>query len=76
MMPECRAVPYSEKRWNELYPVGTPVRYWPVLPPTRSAPPFDTTTRSEAWTLGSGDVVVLVVGRTGGVRLSHVETLP
>lgn len=32
-----------------------------------------TTTRSEAWALGDGSVVVLVVGRTGGVHLSHIE---
>lgn len=39
-------------------------------------PPEDTTTRSEAWTLGDGSVVVLVSGKTGGVYLSHVEVLP
>lgn len=59
--------------WNAEHPVGTRVRYWPIYPPIESVPPIDTTTRSEAWTLGDGSVVVSIVGKTGGVRLSHVE---
>jgi len=62
--------------WNAAYPVGTAVRYWPIYPPSEGFPPEDTTTRSEAWTLGDGSVVVLVSGKTGGVHLSHVEVLP
>ena len=59
--------------WNAAYPVGTAVRYWPIYPPIDGVPPEDTTTRSEAWTLGDGSVVVLVAGKTGGVHLSHIE---
>lgn len=62
--------------WNAAYPVGTAVRYWPIYPPINGVPPEDTRTRSEAWTLGDGSVVVLVAGKTGGVSLSHVEVLP
>ena len=34
-----------------------------------------TETRSEAWVLPSGDAVVLVNGKSGGVAISHVEVL-
>lgn len=61
--------------WNAAHPVGTEVRYWPVYPPTCSVAPIDTTTRSEAWALGDGSVVVCVVGRSGGVHLSHIEVM-
>lgn len=64
---------YTAEQWNALFPVGTPVRYWPVYPPVEGIPPVDTKTRSEAWALGDGSVVVKVEGRTGGVHLSHVE---
>ena len=67
---------HSDDSWNAAYPVGTAVRYWPVYPPIEGIPPVDTTTRSEAWALGDGSVVVLVAGKTGGVHLSHVEVLP
>lgn len=64
---------HNEATWNAAHPIGTRVRYWPILPPIDSAPPLDTTTRSEAWTLGDGSVVVKVVGRSGGVHLGHLE---
>ncbi len=66
---------HSAESWNSTYPVGTHVRYWPIYPPIESAPPVDTTTRTIAWTLGDGSVVVSIVGKTGGVHLSHVEVL-
>ena len=47
-----------------------------MMPYVEGVSPLDTTTRSEAWTLGDGSVVVLVSGKTGGVHLSHVEVLP
>lgn len=66
---------HTAESWNAAYPIGTAVRYWPIYPPMDGIPPVDTTTRSEAWALGDGSVVVLVVGRSGGVCLSHVEVL-
>ena len=66
---------HTEGSWNSTYPVGTAVRYWPVYPPSDSIPPVDTKTRSEAWTLGDGSVVVMISGKSGGVRLSHIEVL-
>lgn len=67
---------HTAESWNDLCPVGTAVRYWPVYPPMDGFPPLDTTTRSVAWTLGDGSVVVSVSGRTGGVHLTHIEVLP
>lgn len=67
---------HTAASWNAAHPIGTAVRYWPIYPPVDGIPPMDTTTRSEAWTLGDGSVVVLVVGKTGGVFLSHVEATP
>lgn len=67
---------HTAESWNAAHPVGTAVRYWPVYPPIDGIPPKDTTTRSEAWALGDGSVVVLVAGKAGGVCLTHVEVLP
>jgi hypothetical protein len=64
---------HTAESWNVTHPIGTLVRYWPIYPPIESAPPIDTTTRSEAWELGDGSVVVCIVGKSGGVSLSHVE---
>jgi hypothetical protein len=56
----------TAEQWNEKYPMGTPVLYYPV----RGDDFHRTTeTRSEAWTLGHGDPVVKIVGQTGGVAL-------
>jgi hypothetical protein len=62
--------------WNEAHPVGTAVRYWPIYPPIEGVPPVDTTTRTPAWSLGDGSTVVSIVGRSGGVHLTHIEVLP
>jgi len=58
--------------WNELYPVGTPVLYYPILGEPESE---ETKTRSEAWELGHGEPVVKVEGRAGGVCLEHLRVL-
>lgn len=55
----------SAEQWNAQFPIGTTVVY-------TSSPvsdPFETKTRSAAWTLGHGEPVVLIEGRTGGVAL-------
>lgn len=67
---------HTAESWNAEHPVGTPVRYWPIYPPIDGIQPVDTTTRSEAWSLGDGSAVVLIVGKSGGVGLSHVEVIP
>lgn len=66
---------HTAESWNSEHAVGTAVRYWPIYPPIDSVPPVDTVTRSPAWALGHGDVVVAIVGRAGGVLLSHIEVL-
>lgn len=55
--------------WNDKYPVGTPIRYWEVLP---FGPIKDTTTRGEAFTDYSGNPVVMLTGKSGYVSLHHV----
>lgn len=55
--------------FNGRVPVGTPVRYYSVP----GVAPRLTRTRSAAWTLGSGHVVVAVEGRSGGVSIKHLE---
>lgn len=64
---------HTAESWNATYSIGTTIRYWPVYPPIESILPVDTVTRSEAWTLGDGSVVVLIEGKSGGIHLSHIE---
>jgi hypothetical protein len=65
--------PISAGKWNSQHAVGTRVRYYPVAGEPGH---LDTSTRSAAWPLGDGRAVVLIVGRTGGVHLDHLEVLP
>lgn len=65
----------TAKEWNEKYPPGTPVRYYPLIGKD-DPPPMDTFTRSEAWNLGHGAPVVLLVGKTGGYSLDHLKARP
>jgi len=59
----------TAEEWNAAHPEGTPVFYRPL----RSSPDgVETKTRSPAWALGSGDVVVAVEGRAGGVAIDHL----
>lgn len=57
--------------WNEANPIGTPVRFWPVLYDSHHE---QSRTRSKAWVLGDGSPVVLIEGRPGGVHLGHLMT--
>ncbi len=67
--------------WNAKHPPGTPVIYYPIMKGgqpfivkgEKSTTPVETETRSEAWQLGGGIAVVSLVGKTGGVRLEHLE---
>ncbi|WP_347253479.1 hypothetical protein [Leminorella grimontii] len=63
----------SAERFNELYPVGALFRYYHI----RGVPDYTTvTTRTPAWALGHGAVVVSVSGRAGGVSIEHLEPIP
>jgi hypothetical protein len=55
--------------WNAKHPIGTPIRYWEVLP---FGPIKDTTTRSETWVDFAGTPVVMINGHSGYVSLHHV----
>ena len=59
--------------WNALYPVGTQVVAYPG---SRDDAPLYTYTRSAAWTLGHGAVVVKVEGHAAGIALTHVDPAP
>ena len=56
--------------FNEKFTIGTRVVYLPIIDETMGA--VMTETRSEAWTLGHGEVVVKVKGITGCVCISHL----
>ncbi len=57
--------------WNAQFPVGTPVRYWPM---DRTGEGIESQTRTPAWVIHGGhSALVSVEGRTGGIILSHVE---
>lgn len=63
--------------WNEKMPVGTQVKYFPIMDDAGEliGDPFETTTRSMAWDLGFRAPVVLLTGKTGGVYLSHLRVI-
>lgn len=62
----------AAERFTRTHPVGTPVRYWPVL----GRPDFeDTKIRSEAWALWRGTIVVKIEGRTAGVPIGHLQKI-
>jgi len=60
----------TAKEWNQKYPVGTKVMYYPVA----GRPEYiETETTSEAWELGHGEAVVKINRRAGGVSLKHLK---
>ena len=63
----------KEKDFNEKYPVGSPVYFYPIALEDER---IETKTRTPAWALGSGHVVVSVEGRSGGVSINHIESRP
>jgi len=63
---------YAE-RFLEAAPVGTAVRYYPVLPCGEDD--FeDSEIRSAPWSLG-GETVVMINGRRGGVSVRHLALI-
>jgi hypothetical protein len=62
----------TAEEFNARYPVGTPVRYFPVF-----GEPFNemTRTRTPAWVLGNGSPVVSLCGRAGGVALRNLDVI-
>lgn len=62
----------TAEEFNRRYPVGTEVRYYETIWDENT---LSSKTRSEAWTLGHGEPVVLIEGKTGGVSLGHLEII-
>ena len=62
----------TAEEFNDTYPVGTLVRYQPVKGYVERV---DTCTRSGAWTLGHGAVVVKIEGQVGGVSIDHLGVM-
>jgi hypothetical protein len=66
-MSRPKPMPLDEVR--RIFPVGTRIAFYPV----QGLPKFELTqVRSEAWTLGHGETVVKIEGRTGGVSANHL----
>ncbi|MCB5309239.1 MULTISPECIES: hypothetical protein [Yersinia] len=60
----------SADKFNQKYPVGSSFKYFPIMGIPDSV---EVVTRTEAWTLGHGAVVVSVSGRAGGVSIEHMK---
>jgi hypothetical protein len=61
----------NAEEFNQRIPIGTPVLYFPS---SNSIEFITAATRTEAWELGSGQVVVSITGKSGGVSIAHVVT--
>lgn len=55
--------------WNARFPVGTKVRYFPVMGDVDHE---DTVTRSDAWETPDKRVVAKIEGRAGFVLAEHL----
>ncbi|HGU9904400.1 TPA: hypothetical protein ACNFPO_004449 [Citrobacter freundii] len=62
----------SAKVFNQRYPVGTQFNYY--LTPGVSEREA-VVTRSEAWHMRNGRLVVRVEGKLGGISVSHLEPI-
>lgn len=60
----------TESEFNDNYPVGSAFYY---AASKKNGRIIHTKTRTHAWTLGHGDVVVSVDGIAGGVAITHLE---
>jgi len=62
----------TAEEFNTQYPVGTPVMYYSVK---TSEHGVTTSTRTPAFDLGSGHVLVSLAGKAGGVSIDHLKVL-
>ncbi|CNI33934.1 Uncharacterised protein [Yersinia frederiksenii] len=60
----------SADKFNQKYPVGSSFKYFPIMGVPDSV---EVVTRTEAWALGHGAVVVSVNGRAGGLHIEHMK---
>lgn len=72
---QARMVPADQpaQEFNDAHDVGTPVRYWPGF---RLGAGRTSHTRTPAWEMPGGQVVVSVEGYSGGIALDHIEVIP
>lgn len=61
------------RRFNDQYPIGTAMDYAPVMGAAKTEP---VTVESRAWMLTTGELVVMVSGRTGCVSTNHLTAKP
>lgn len=61
---------YTAAKFNAQYHVGSHFRYFPVMGIPDAV---EVVTRSTAWELENGQVVVRVSGRSGGVAVRHLS---
>lgn len=59
--------------FNKKYPVGTPLKYYPIKGKKNF---ILSKTRTPAWELGCNTPVVSIDEISGGVALTHIELLP
>jgi hypothetical protein len=62
----------SASEFNRRFPIGSRFRYFPVVGIPDGE---DVVTRSKAWSLRNGKVVVRVEGKIGGVSVYRLEPL-
>ena len=58
------------EEWNERFPEGTNVRYFPVL--NNMDDSVTSSTRSVVYELGDGTPVVALKGKSGSVSVRHL----
>jgi hypothetical protein len=72
--PSPARVKQQVETFNARKPVGSPVRYWPVM---KDRSRFrDTQTRSEAFVSESGHAVIFLDAIGGTLSLDHVGDIP
>lgn len=73
--PEETHMPESAGRFNELYPVGTPVTAYPDAraEDDKGCTRLVTRTRTAAWVLSGHTPVVMVEGHGACIALTHVD---
>ncbi|CNI64598.1 hypothetical protein [Yersinia pekkanenii] len=62
----------SADKFNQKYPVGSSFNYFPIMGIPDSV---EVVTRTEAWALDYGAVVVSIIGRAGGVSIEHLKPI-
>ena len=63
----------ASDKFNDNYPIGTPVTRYALIDPLRLGK--ETKTTSEAWVVGDHSVMVKVEGVSGGVMIESVVPL-